>query len=127
MNMINPSSVLQPQGGYSNAVQTGNLVFVAGQVGVDANMKPVGDFGMAAQTRQTIENIRLILAEAGCTLDDVVSTTVYVKSFDEYKTMDAVYQECFGAHKPARATVQAELVMPPLLVEIQAIAVRPAS
>ena len=124
MKVINPSTVLQPQGGYSNAIEAGNLVFVAGQVGVDANMKPVGDFGMASQTRQTIENIRAILAQAGCTLADVVSTTVYLKNFSEYKTMDAVYQECFAGHKPARATVQAELVMPALLVEIQAIAVR---
>lgn len=125
MNIINPTTVLAPQGAYSNAIQSGNLVFIAGQVGVDANMKPVGDFGMVSQTRQTIENIRLILAEAGCSLADVVSTTVYLKNFTEYKIMDAVYQECFGSHKPARATVQAELVMPSLLVEIQAIAVRP--
>lgn len=125
MKVINPSNVMLPQGGYSNAIQAGNLVFVSGQVGVDANMKPVGDFGMASQTRQTIENIRLILAEAGCSLGDVVSTTVYVKNFSEYKLMDEVYRECFGDHKPARATVQAELVMPSLLVEIQAIAIRP--
>lgn len=127
MNIINSAAVMPPQGAYSNAVVAGNLVFIGGQVGVDKDLKPVGDFGMASQTRQTIANIRLLLAEAGCTLDDVVSTTVYVKNFSEYKTMDAAYQECFGNHKPARATVQAELVMPSLLVEIQAIAVRPQS
>ena len=68
-----------------------------------------------------------VLAEAGATLADVVSTTVYVKDFSEYKLFDQVWQECFGAHRPARATVKAELVHPSLLVEIQAIAVRQAS
>ena len=79
---------------------------------------------MAAQTRQTIANIVAVLAEAGATLADVVSTTVYVKEFSEYKIFDQVWQECFGTHRPARATVKTELVHPALLVEIQAIAVR---
>lgn len=125
MQILNPSTVMPPQGGFSQGIQSGNLIFVAGQVGVDAHGKPVGDFGMAAQTRQTIENVKNVLAAAGATLADVVSTTVYVKNFTEYKEFDRVWQECFGGHKPARATVQAELVMPALLVEIQAIAVRP--
>ena len=68
-----------------------------------------------------------VLAEAGATLADVVSATVYVKVFCEYKVFDQVWQECFGGHKPARATVKAELVHPALLIEIQAIAVRPTS
>ena len=126
MKMINPSGVMTPAGGYSQGVQIGDLIFVAGQVGVDAHGKPTGDGGMAAQTRQTIANLVAVLAEAGATLADVVSTTVYVKDFSEYKLFDQVWQECFGGHKPARATVRAELVDPRLLVEIQAIAVRRA-
>ena len=126
MKMINPSGVMTPAGGYSQGVQIGDLIFVAGQVGVDAHGKPTGDGGMAAQTRQTIANLVAVLAEAGATLADVVSTTVYVKDFSEYKLFDQVWQECFGGHKPTRATVRAELVHPSLLVEIQAIAVRRA-
>ena len=126
MKVINPGTVMAPQGGYSQGIQAGDLIFVAGQVGVDAHGKPTGDAGMAAQTRQTIANIVAVLAEAGATLADVVSATVYVKDFSEYKVFDQVWQECFGGHKPARATVRAELVHPALLVEIQAIEVRPA-
>ena len=126
MKIINPGTVMPPQGGYSQGIQAGDLIFVAGQVGVDAHGKPTGDGGMAAQTRQTIANIVAVLAEAGATLADVVSATVYVKDFSEYKVFDQVWQECFGTHRPARATVKAELVHPALLVEIQAIAVRPA-
>ena len=127
MKIINPGTVMPPQGGYSQGIQAGDLIFVAGQVGVDAHGKPTGDAGMAAQTRQTIANIVAVLAEAGATLADVVSATVYVKDLSEYKVFDRVWQECFGGHKPARATVKAELVHPALLIEIQAIAVQPAS
>ena len=124
MKFINPSTVMTPQGGYSQGTQAGDLIFVAGQVGVDASGKLPGDGGMAAQTRQTIANVAAVLTEAGATLADVVSATVYVKNLSEYKVFGQVWQECFGSHKPARATVLAELVMPQLLVEIQAIAVR---
>ena len=125
MQIINPITVMPPPGGYSQGIRAGNLIFVAGQVGVDAHGKPTGDGGMAAQTRQTLANVAAVLADAGATLADVVCATVYVKNFTEYKVFDQVWQECFGSHKPARATVQAELVVPALLVEIQAIAVRP--
>ena len=125
MKIFNPDTVMTPVGAYSQGIEAGGLIFVAGQCGVDVNGKPTGDGGMAAQTRQTIANIEAILAAAGATLADVVSTTVYVKNFSEYKLFNEVWQECFGTHKPARATVQAEMVMPQLLIEIQAIAVRP--
>ena len=125
MKIINPPTVMPPTGGFSQGIEAAGLIFVAGQVGVDAQGKPVGDFGMASQTRQTIANVAAVLAVSGATLADVVSATVYVKNFAEYKLFDQVWQECFGDHKPARATVQAELVVPALLVEIQCIAVRP--
>ena len=127
MKVINPGTVMPAQGGYSQGIQAGDLIFVAGQVGVDAHGNPTGDAGMAAQTRQTIANVAAVLAEAGATLADVVSATVYVKDFSEYKVFDQVWQECFGGHMPARATVKAELVHPALLIEVQAVAVRPAS
>jgi 2-iminobutanoate/2-iminopropanoate deaminase len=125
MKIINPNDVMAPKGGYSQGVETGGMVFVAGQVGLDRDGQPAGDFGMAAQTRQTLTNVAAVLRAAGLGLNDVVSTTVYVKDFAEYELLDQVWQECFGGHKPARATVQAGLVHPSLLVEVQAIAVRP--
>ena len=125
MNFINPPTVMTPPGGFSQGVEAGGLIFVAGQVGVDAQGKPVGDFGIAAQTRQTIANVAAVLAASGATLADVVSATVYVKNLDDYKVFNQVWDECFGGHKPARATLIADLVMPALLVEIQCIAVRP--
>ena len=122
---INPQTVISPSGAYSQGVLAGNLIFVAGQVGVDAGGKLSGDGGMADQTRQAITNISAVLADAGATLADVVSTTVYVKHFSEYRLFNQVWEECFGNHRPARATLRAELVLPQLLVEIQAIAMLP--
>ena len=125
MQMINPADVMPPSGGFSQGIRVRDQIFVAGQVGVDSAGKLTGDGGMEAQTRQTIANMAAVLREAGATLADVVSATVYVKDFAEYKVFDQVWQECFGGHRPARATVRADLVLPVLLVEIQAIAVRP--
>lgn len=127
MHIINPADVMPPQSGFSQGIRVRDLVFVAGQVGGDARGQLAGDGGMEAQTRQTIANVASVLREAGATLADVVSATVYVANFAEYKHFDRVWQECFGTHRPARATVRAELVLPVLLVEIQAIAVRPHS
>ena len=123
MEVFNPADVLPPRGGYSQGIKAGNLIFVAGQVGVDALGKPTGDGGMAAQTRQSIANLAAVLRDAGAALTNVVSATVFIKDFTEYAVFDSVWQECFGGHKPARATVKAELAHPMLLIEIQAIAI----
>ena len=127
MKMINPATVMTPPSGYTQGIQAGNLIFVAGQVGVDAQGKLPGDGGMEAQTRQTIANVAAVLAVAGASLKDVASATVYVKDLADYKVFNQVWDECFAGHKPTRATVKADMVAPVLLVEIQAIAVLPLS
>ena len=124
MKIINPVDVMAPMGGYAQGVDAGGMVFVAGQAGVDRDARLVGA-GMAEQTRQTLANIAAVWRDAGLGLNDVVSTTVFVKDFTDYRLFDEVWQECFGDHTPARATVKADLVYPELLVEVQAIAVRP--
>ncbi len=121
---LNPDSLMTPMGGYSQGTVAGDLVFVAGQTGVAADLSIPEPGDVAAQTRQTIANIQALLETAGSSLSLVVSTTVYLKTFDDYAEFDRVYRECFDGHAPARATVRADLVAPQLLVEIQAIAVR---
>ena len=124
MHVLNPPELFTPAAGYSQGIAAGNLIFVAGQVSFDSDMKVVGEGDVAAQTRQTLANVEAVLKSAGASLKDVVSTTVFLKSFERYKEYDEVYMECFGDHRPARATVRADLVLPNLLVEIQAIAWR---
>ena len=122
--LINPPELPQPTAPYSNGVRAGGLVFVAGQLAIDDAGDLVGDGDIALQTRRTIENVESVLREAGCSLDEVVSTTVYLSSFDDYGEYNRVYAECFGENRPARATIRADLVLAGALIEIQAIAVR---
>jgi reactive intermediate/imine deaminase len=127
--MVMAKKVLQPEawtprGPYSLGTQVGNLAFVAGQISQDNDGKVIGPGDVKAQTRVVIEKIRQILAEAGMTLEDVVSTTVYLQSLSDYKGMNEVYAALFKKDFPARATVRADLAGEGLLVEIAAIAAR---
>jgi reactive intermediate/imine deaminase len=113
-----------PRGPFSLGTQVKNLVFVAGQVSQDADGNVLHRGDVRAQTREVIERIREVLIEAGMTLEDVVSTTVYVPNLADYSGMNEVYREIFKSDFPARATVRADLVAEGLLVEIAAIAAR---
>jgi reactive intermediate/imine deaminase len=126
VKVVNPPELPRPTAAYSQGVEIGNLVFVSGQIAIGTEGEIVGEGELAAQTRQTIRNVEAVLRAAGAGLLDVVSTTVYLTSFDNYAEYDRVYGECFGTHRPARATVRADLVNPALLIEIQAVAVRQA-
>jgi 2-iminobutanoate/2-iminopropanoate deaminase len=92
-------------------------------VALDSDGVVVGEGDIEAQTRQTLENLKNALEAAGASLKDVLKTTIYLSDFANYKGMNVVYNEYFGDGPVARATVRADLVLPSLLVEIDAIAV----
>jgi 2-iminobutanoate/2-iminopropanoate deaminase len=98
------------------------MMFLAGQCGLDREGNPVGIGDAGAQTSKAIENIGLILQDGGFELTDVVYVTTFLVSLDDFDAYDRAYADAFGSHRPARATVRAELNSPDLLVEIQAIA-----
>ena len=105
---------------FSPGIRLGNLLFVSGQGPIDRNGKVVqGD--IKAQTRVTLENFRRVVEAAGSTMDDVVQTTVYLQDLTDYAGMNEVYATFFSEPRPARATVQAELLFG-MRVEIQGIA-----
>lgn len=115
-------------GPYSPLKQAGELLFVSGQVGVNPDTKQAPQ-GAAEQTKQAFENLKLVLAEHGASLDSVVKTTIFLTSMDDYNTINEVYEQVFSAPRPARSTIGvnelprvAEDV--PLLVEVEAIAKR---
>ena len=112
LQFINPTPSGLP---FSQGVQAGNLLFVAGQVGT-------GD-GVAEQTRSALDGVRAVLAEAGGDLTNVVSATVYLTDVADFAAYNEAWVEAFGDHRPARATVRADLMGQGLLVEVQAIAV----
>ncbi len=98
------------------------LVFVAGQVPM-RNGQPAGD-DIASQTHYTIDLIEAILQRAGCTLDDVVKTTVWLVNAADYPGFNEAYAQRFpAATAPARSTVISGLIAP-VLVEIEAVALR---
>jgi 2-iminobutanoate/2-iminopropanoate deaminase len=98
------------------------MMFLAGQCGVDGAGGTVGVGDAAAQTRKAIENMEIILRDGGFDLTDVVYVTTFLVSLEDFDAYDRAYADAFGSHRPARATVRADIHSPDLLVEIQAIA-----
>ncbi len=109
---------------YSRGTRKGNIVFVSGQLGWDANDDPIPG-GVGPQTQQALEYVKEVLALAGATLDDVTMVNIYLDDLDrDYAEMNAVYREYFGDDRlPARATVGVDRLAKGLLVEISCIAV----
>ncbi len=120
---LNPPSLSTPLAAYSQVVRKGSIVTTAGMIATDADGNIVGKGDIEAQTKQTLENIKIALKAAGASLKDVVKTTIFLSDMDNYKGMNAVYNEYFAQYPPARATVRADMVLPSLLVEIEAMAV----
>jgi 2-iminobutanoate/2-iminopropanoate deaminase len=115
LQFIEPESFGPSTMPFSQGVRAGNLVFVAGQVGS-------GD-GIGEQTRVAIDRVRTVLAEVGADLTNVVSATVFLTDVGDFAAYNEAWVQAFGDHRPARATVRAELMVPGPLVEIQATAV----
>ena len=105
---------------FSDAVRTGNLLFVSGQVGIrDRNVVE----GIEAQTRVTLDNMHAVLAQAGATLADVVKVTVFITDMSLWPKMNEIYVQYFPKDQPARSTLGVNaLARPEMLVEIECVA-----
>ncbi len=110
-------------GPYSPAVGVGDLVFVSGQIALDADGK-ISGYTPKDQTRKALENLTVTLEAAGLTLADVVKTTVFLKDMDEFGAVNEVYGTFFSEPYPARSTVEVARLPKELHVEIEAIAYR---
>lgn len=95
-----------PIGPYSQGIKAGGFVFVAGEKGLDVKTGKIVPGGIAAETRQTLENIRGILEAAGSSLDKVVQSFVFMTDLSDFAEMNAAYAEYFTATPPGRTTVQ---------------------
>jgi 2-iminobutanoate/2-iminopropanoate deaminase len=111
-------------GPYSQAIASDNLVFTAGQIPLDPKTGELVGRTTAEQTEQVFANLTAVLAAAGSGLEQVVKTTVYLADMADFAQMNEVYARHFGAHKPARSTVQAAGLPKSARVEIDVIAVR---
>jgi 2-iminobutanoate/2-iminopropanoate deaminase len=124
LQFIEPPSFGPPVGPFSQAVRAGNLLFIAGQAAVDDDNNLVAPGDVREQTRVTLDRVRRVLAEVGGDLRNVVSATVFLTDLASFGAYNEAWIEQFGDHRPARATVRADLLFD-LLVEVQAIAVLP--
>lgn len=111
----------KPVGPYSQAVISGDFVFVSGQIAIDPKTSKVIDEGIEAQTVQVLENIKNILESINLTLNDVVKISVFLSNISDFQSFDRVYSKYFEKNPPARTTVQAGL-MAGVLLEIDAVA-----
>jgi 2-iminobutanoate/2-iminopropanoate deaminase len=111
-------------GPYSPAVRAGDWIVCAGQVGLDPATGRIVD-GVEAQARQVLANITAVLADCGASLADVAKTTVFVTDIGQFATVNAVYAEAFGDHRPARSTVQVAALPAGADVEIEVWAYAP--
>jgi len=109
-------------GPYCQAMKTGNLVFCSGQTPLDPDtMKLVGTT-IEEQTRRVLNNLSIVLAGVDLTLKDIVKTTVYLKTMNDFQGMNQVYEKMFQGHKPSRTTISIKENPLDALVEIECIA-----
>ncbi|GAA8681978.1 RidA family protein [Helicobacter pylori] len=119
-------STLAPKaiGPYSQAIATNDLVFVSGQLGINASTGEFKGADIHSQTTQSMENIKAILKEVGLGMDSVVKTTILLKSLDDFSVVNEIYGSYFKEPYPARATFQVAKLPKDALVEIEAIAIK---
>ncbi len=110
-------------GPYSQAIRSGNTIYVSGQIPIDPATGEFAGADIKTQTRQSLTNIKNILAAAGAKMSDVVKTTVLLSDIGNFAAMNEVYAEFFTEPFPARAAFQAAAIPKGALVEIEAIAV----
>ena len=121
--IINTDNAPAPIGPYNQAVKSGHLIFTSGQIPIDPSTGDIVAGRIREQTIQVLENLKNVLEEASCTLDDVIKTTVFLADMADFPTLNTIYAEYFGEENaPARSTVQVAALPKGALVEIEAIA-----
>ena len=112
-------------GPYAQAIAAGGFVFCSGQTPLVPATMRIEATTIEEQTRQVLHNLHTVLSSRGLGLADIVKTTVFLKNFADFSRMNAVYAEVFGAHQPARTTVEVSRLPLEALVEIECIAALP--
>ena len=117
----------EPLSHYTDAVRFGDILFVSGLTAHDGEGKLVGGTDTAAQTRQILVNLKLVLDAAGATMADVLKVTVFLTDINDRAAINPVRQEFFGAAKPASTLIEvSRLALPEMKVEIEAVVGLPA-
>ncbi len=120
--VINSNNAPKAIGPYSQAIEEGGFVFTSGVLPIDPITSEIFSGDVQVQTELILKNLENILKEAGCTLKNVVKTTVYMTDLTKFAEMNAVYASFFKENPPARSTVQVVALPKGSVVEIEAIA-----
>jgi len=124
MKKISTQNAPAAVGPYSQAIDAGAFIFLAGQIPLDPKTGQLVEGGVDAQTKRVIENIKAVLAEAGSDLTKIVSSTVYLTDMDNFAKMNEVYASYFAEPYPARVTIAVKSLPKNVLVEIAVIAMK---
>ncbi|WP_462325822.1 RidA family protein [Desulfoplanes sp.] len=108
-------------GPYSQAVMTGNLLFISGQLGIDVHTGNLGK-GIEEQTRLALGNVEAIVREAGGTMEDVIKVTIFLADMNDFGVVNGMYSDSFAEPYPARSCVQVARLPKGGLVEVEAVA-----
>ena len=120
MKVVSTAKAPAAIGPYSQALDLGNMVFVSGQIPVDPATGLMAD-NIADQARQSLANLKGILAEAGLTMKDVVKTVVFLADLNDFAAVNAIYERYFGPHYPARSCVEVSRLPAGARVEVELI------
>ena len=118
LQIIHTAGAPAAVGPYSQAIRTGGLLLTSGQLGLDPETGILPE-GVEAQTKQALKNIDAILTEAGYSREDVVKTTVFIRNMGDFGTVNGIYADFFGGHKPARSCVEVSALPKGGLVEVE--------
>ena len=122
---IHTSKAPAPIGPYSQAVLSGNTLYISGQIGINPSNGELVHGDIAAETRQVLENLRAVLEEAEMGFDQVVKTSIFIKDMNQFSQINQVYATYFpGVETPARETVEVSNLPRFVNVEISMIAVK---
>jgi len=122
IQVIRTDKAAPPVGPYSQAIKASGFIFFAGETGMDPATEQIVPGGIEPETRQTLENIKAILEEAGSNMDLVVSTFVFMTDLNQFSKMNAIYAEYFKADPPGRTTVEVKSLPAGAHIEITATA-----
>ena len=121
MKLVQTTKAPAAIGPYSQAVVANGMVYTSGQIALTPEGVMLED-DVVIQTKQVLTNLKAVLEEAGSSMNQVVKTTIFIASMDDFGIINGIYEEAFGSHKPARSTVAVKTLPKNALVEIDAVA-----
>ena len=122
MEFVSTKDAPDAVGPYSQAVKVDGFVYTAGQVGLNPRTGTLVEGGVEAEVKQVLANLDAVLVAAGAGLSKIVKTTIFLADINDFQTVNTVYAEAFGDHRPARSTVEAAALPLGARVEIEAVA-----